>query len=74
MDFKTIGIGVAAVATLCGLVYASARAGAKAGVASQADALRDAARKGAEEGATVNITITGCDSDDVKANVVSKEQ
>ena len=73
MNFKLIGLGVVAVMATCGLVYASARAGAKAGVASQADALRDAARKGAEEGATVNITITGCEGDEVSTNVVSKE-
>ena len=74
MNFKLIGLGVAGVATLCGLVYVSARAGAKAGVAAQADILRDAARQGAEEGAAVNITITGCDEQDVTSNVVNKEQ
>ena len=74
MNFKLIGLGVAGIATLCGLVYVSARAGAKAGVAAQADMLRDAARQGAEEGATVNITIAGCEESDVTTNVVNKEQ
>ena len=73
MNFKLVGLGVVALAATCGLVYAAARAGAKAGVASQIDAIKEAARQGAEEGVTVNITIKGCDDQDVNANVVSKE-
>ena len=74
MNFKLIGLGVVAVAATCGLVYAAARAGAKAGVASQIDAIKESARQGAEEGVTVNITLTGCNEDEVSTNVVSKEQ
>ena len=73
MNFKLVGLGVVALAATCGLVYAAARAGAKAGVASQIDAIKEAASQGDEEGVTVNITIKGCDDQDVHANVVSKE-
>ena len=73
MNFKLVGLGVAVVAATCGLVYAAARAGAKAGVASQIDAIKEAAREGAEDGVTVNVTIKGCDENEVSTNVITKE-